>query len=93
MGPSPGARELVRRVPCPPPVGEDLLQARDGTAEVLAGIRHGGAPNAVQGLGNLREFAMVVENALALALAEAVSTGQGAGDRRDRNLTVPPKYV
>jgi len=73
----------------PPPVpGRTVLLFPERTLRLLR--RH-------RWPGNLREFAMTVENALTLSLAEAITAGrrpgQGAASHRDDVVQVRPKLV
>jgi len=64
-------------------VGAQVPEAEVGTLVLLFPKRSMEALNKHAWPGNLREFAMVVENALALALAENVSAGPTGGERAD----------
>jgi DNA-binding NtrC family response regulator len=64
-------------------IGGDLPAAEAGTLLLLFPKRSMEALQKHRWPGNLREFAMVVENALALAVAEAVSAGQAGSERAD----------
>ncbi len=64
-------------------LGADLPEAQPGVLVLLFPERSMEALEKHRWPGNLREFAMVVENALALALAEAVSAGQKGSERAD----------
>jgi len=64
-------------------LGAGLPEPRAGVVFLLFPQRSMEALQKHRWPGNLREFAMVIENALALALAEAISTGQMGGDRAD----------
>jgi two-component system nitrogen regulation response regulator GlnG len=64
-------------------IGKPLPEARPGVLVLLFPRRSMDALQKHRWPGNLREFAMVVENAIALALAEAVSAGQVDAERSD----------
>jgi DNA-binding NtrC family response regulator len=64
-------------------IGAELPEAQDGVLLLLFPQRSMNALEKHRWPGNLREFAMVVENAVALALAEAVSAGQKGSERAD----------
>lgn len=64
-------------------IGAELPQWEEGALVLLFPKRSMEALSKHAWPGNLREFAMVVENALALALAETVSAGSAASERAD----------
>ena len=64
-------------------IGTELPQCEEGSLVLLFPKRSMEALSKHAWPGNLREFAMVVENALALALAETVSAGSAASERAD----------
>jgi DNA-binding NtrC family response regulator len=69
--------------------GDQLPEAKPGVMVLLFPNRTMGALTGHSWPGNLREFAMVVENAIALSLAESI----GAGPRKASEASARPDVV